>query len=147
VKQRRLRLMTAQPLLNNINKMIDITKMQAFLGGEFQLPADALFGKERGPATLPGVRLGWWKGRCQNPDQTAADRSTDVNGRFAGLTGKRCAHPAGEEGGIPSPESCLDRCRRQTCGTFTVLLRDSSSSWSASAVKMGKSSRSSHFTK
>jgi hypothetical protein len=57
VKQRRLRLMTAQPLLNNINKMIDIAKMQAFLGGELQLPADALFGKERGPATLPGVRL------------------------------------------------------------------------------------------
>ena len=50
--------MTTQPLLNNINKMIDITKMQAFLGGEFQLPADALFGKESGPATLPGVRLG-----------------------------------------------------------------------------------------
>jgi hypothetical protein len=27
-------------------------------GGELQLPADALFGKERGPATLPGVGLG-----------------------------------------------------------------------------------------
>ena len=37
MEQRRLRLMTAQPLLNNINKMIDITKMQAFLGGEFKL--------------------------------------------------------------------------------------------------------------
>lgn len=58
MEQRRLRLMIAQPLLNNINKAIDIAKMQAFLGGELELPADALFGKERGPATLPGVRLG-----------------------------------------------------------------------------------------
>ena len=52
MEQRRLRLMIAQPLLNNINKAIDIAKMQAFLGGELELPADALFGKERGPATL-----------------------------------------------------------------------------------------------
>lgn len=57
MEQRRLRLMIAQPLLNNINKAIDIAKMQAFLGGELELPADALFGKERGPATLRA--FGW----------------------------------------------------------------------------------------
>ncbi len=89
--------MTAQPLLNNINKMIDITKMQAFLGGEFQLPADALFGQER---RCQAFWLGEG-GRCQNPDQIAVDRSIDVNGRFAGLTGKRCSASSGRGGRSP----------------------------------------------
>ncbi len=39
---------------------------------------------------------GWWKGRYQNPAQTAADRSTDADAQYADRVRRRCARPAGE---------------------------------------------------
>jgi hypothetical protein len=61
VKQRRLRLVGCQTLLNVLDDGINIAKFQPFLGGQLKLPANALLGKKRRPAPLPGIGL--WRGR------------------------------------------------------------------------------------
>lgn len=60
VKQRRLRLVGCQTLLNVLDNRINIAKFQPFLGGQLKLPADALLGKKCRPAALLGVGL--WRG-------------------------------------------------------------------------------------
>jgi hypothetical protein len=36
---------------------VDIAKLQPFFCGQFQLPANTLFGEKGRPAALPGIRL------------------------------------------------------------------------------------------
>ncbi|STQ12503.1 Uncharacterised protein [Enterobacter cloacae] len=49
--------MRGQALLYMLDDSINVAKFEAFLGGEFKLPADTLLGKKGRPAALPGIRL------------------------------------------------------------------------------------------
>ncbi len=49
--------MRGQALLYMLDDSINVAKFQPFLSGQLKLPANALLGKKRRPAALPGVGL------------------------------------------------------------------------------------------